>query len=90
MLADTIDVCSNIDITATMLHLAGAGPKTFDLDGRVMPWGEKGASVKELGSVSHQLSEFWLVAEEEGKWANFNMTLMRSPGCESPFFLAFL
>lgn len=88
-LADQPLYFSNIDLTATILHLAEAEPLTFDLDGRVMPWGNKGASKKSLGTVSHQLSEFWLQAEEEGKWANHNNTLYRSPGCET-FFLTFL
>ena len=65
-----------------MLHLAKAGPTTFDIDGRIMPWGDKGASKKDLGTVSHQLSEFWLIAEEEGKWANFNNTLVATSGCK--------
>lgn len=63
-----------------MLQLAGAGPKTFDVDGRVMPWGEGSASPKQIGQVSHQLSEFWLIAGSEGKWANFNNTIVGTTG----------
>jgi hypothetical protein len=72
----------NIDITATILHLAGAGPTNFDIDGRVMPWGDKGASKKDMGSVSHQLSEFWAVGASEGDWSNFNNTITRVDGSE--------
>lgn len=84
---DVVAAIRNIDITATILRLAGAGPTTFDLDGRIMPWGDKGASKKETGTVSHQLSEFWLIAEEEGKWANFNNTLIATGGCKSSSLL---
>lgn len=47
-----------------------------------MPWGDKGASKKDLGSVSHQLSEFWAVGASEGDWSNFNNTITRVDGSE--------
>lgn len=68
----------NIDITATLVSLSGA--EVFhELDGRVMPWGNQYARQSDKGTVSHQLSEFWVGGGGEGKYASTPAFAQKGP-----------
>ncbi|EPQ30903.1 uncharacterized protein PFL1_01801 [Pseudozyma flocculosa PF-1] len=78
------DVHSNIDVSATIAHLAGVETQ-YELDGRVMPWarpvGREGKHDKSIGTAAdgvdgaltgtstHHLSEYWVYLLDEGKYA---------------------
>jgi N-acetylglucosamine-6-sulfatase len=56
------------DISATIAHIAGA-ESSYDIDGRVMPWGSANANKREIGTASHHLSEYWGKGQSETKYA---------------------
>ncbi|KAN0065354.1 hypothetical protein ACQY0O_001190 [Thecaphora frezii] len=69
------DVHTNIDLSASIAHLAGAAPH-YELEGRVMPWTQpthhgkhKQAEQQLTGTWTHHLSEYWVYFLEEGKYA---------------------
>lgn len=66
---DELSAHSNIDITATIVHLTGAEPQ-HELDGRIMPWANKGAKKTEVGTVDFALQEFWVAGGGEGKFSS--------------------
>lgn len=54
-------------ISATIAHIAGA-ESSYDIDGRVMPWGSANANKREIGTASHHLSEYWGKTIGESKY----------------------